>query len=182
MSDIVVGAAISRPQEEMVSVCLRSYGEIVNLAIQKIETIYPCISLDCYVIMPNHGHILLCISEDEGGRLVAAPTLSAVWHNKKRGTHRMASVRAAPVVYRNQNQVGSEGEKLFREQGFKFLVRALPVDQGHGDGDGKIREIDQGLIGHLREEPAALEEEQRIKLLKGWHKAVKCALLWSEEE
>ena len=29
---------------------------------------------------------------------------------------------------------------------------------------------------------SALEEEQRIKLLKGWHKAVKCALLWSEEE
>ena len=27
-----------------------------------------------------------------------------------------------------------------------------------------------------------LDEETRIKLLNGWHKAVKCALLWSEEE
>ena len=29
---------------------------------------------------------------------------------------------------------------------------------------------------------STLEEEKRIKLLNGWHKAVKCALLWSEEE
>ena len=27
-----------------------------------------------------------------------------------------------------------------------------------------------------------LEEEKRVKLLNGWHKAVKCALLWSEED
>ena len=27
-----------------------------------------------------------------------------------------------------------------------------------------------------------LEEEKRVKLLNGWHKAVKCALLWAEEE
>lgn len=28
----------------------------------------------------------------------------------------------------------------------------------------------------------SLEEEKRIKLLKGWHKAVKCALFWGEED
>ena len=28
----------------------------------------------------------------------------------------------------------------------------------------------------------AMEEEQRLSLLKGWHKAVRCALLWAEEE
>ncbi len=28
----------------------------------------------------------------------------------------------------------------------------------------------------------SLEEEMRIKLLKGWHKAVKCALFWGEDE
>ncbi len=27
-----------------------------------------------------------------------------------------------------------------------------------------------------------LDEEKRRKLLHGWHKAVKCALLWGEEE
>ena len=29
---------------------------------------------------------------------------------------------------------------------------------------------------------SAMEEEKRVSLLKGWHKAVKCAMLWSEEE
>ena len=28
---------------------------------------------------------------------------------------------------------------------------------------------------------AGMEEERRIKLLDGWHRAVKCALTWAEE-
>ncbi len=29
---------------------------------------------------------------------------------------------------------------------------------------------------------SSMEEEKRVKLLNGWHKAVRCALLWSEED
>ena len=29
---------------------------------------------------------------------------------------------------------------------------------------------------------SSTEEEKRVKLLKGWHKAVKCAQLWGEDE
>ena len=29
---------------------------------------------------------------------------------------------------------------------------------------------------------SSMEEEKRVKLLKGWHKAVKCAQLWGEED
>ena len=28
----------------------------------------------------------------------------------------------------------------------------------------------------------AMEEEKQQKLLKGWHKAVKCAMMWGEDE
>ena len=27
-----------------------------------------------------------------------------------------------------------------------------------------------------------MDEDKRVKLLKGWHKAVKCAEFWGEEE
>ena len=28
---------------------------------------------------------------------------------------------------------------------------------------------------------SAMEEERRVKLIKGWHKAVRCALMWGED-
>ena len=80
LSNITVGAAISRPPEEN----LTAYGEIVDLAINHITTIYPGVSVDKYVIMPNHVHMILRICSGEDGRQVAAPTVSAVVGQMKR--------------------------------------------------------------------------------------------------
>lgn len=87
-----VGAAISRPQNETALPCFLSFeGEIVQSAIRNMEAIYPGISVDKYVIMPNHVHLLLGIRTDEDGRLIAAPTLSTAigqmkrWASKKAG-------------------------------------------------------------------------------------------------
>ena len=44
------------------AVRLNSIGEIVLANIQKIPIVYPCISVDKYVIMPNHIHLLLKIT------------------------------------------------------------------------------------------------------------------------
>ena len=46
--------------------CLSPYGKIVDGWIQKISEKYPKASVDCYVIMPNHIHILLSIVKDDG--------------------------------------------------------------------------------------------------------------------
>ena len=69
-----VGATIGRPQD----VALSSYGTIVDEAINNISSIYPAIDIDCYVIMPDHIHLLLFIRTDEYGRPMVAPTMSRV--------------------------------------------------------------------------------------------------------
>ena len=69
-----VGAIIDRPQ----NIELSFYGETVNNAIQKITSAYPALSLDSYVIMPNHIHLLLRVYADEFGRPLVAPTISRV--------------------------------------------------------------------------------------------------------
>ena len=69
-----VGATIGRPQD----VVLSQYGNIVNEAIKNIPAIYPALEIDCYVIMPDHIHLLLIIRADEYGRPMVAPTLSRV--------------------------------------------------------------------------------------------------------
>ena len=57
-----VGAAISRPQNAVPIPCrLSAYGELVEQAIQNIPHVYPEGSVDRYVIMPNHVHLLLQI-------------------------------------------------------------------------------------------------------------------------
>ncbi len=91
LSHITVGAATSRPPE----VRLTQYGEIVDLAINTISSIYPGISIGNYAIMPNHVHLLLRICVDENGRQIAAPTVSTVIGQMKR----WASMQAKTVLW-----------------------------------------------------------------------------------
>ncbi len=66
-------APVSCPQE----IPLSRYGEIVRNAVEDIPNHYPMISLDHYVVMPNHIHVLLQIVGDDG-RTLFAPTMSTV--------------------------------------------------------------------------------------------------------
>ena len=59
-----VGAIIDRPQD----VELSPYGKMVDNAIQSIPSAYPALSLESYVIMPNHIHLLVRVRADEYGR------------------------------------------------------------------------------------------------------------------
>ena len=74
-----VGASIARPED----VRLSKYGKIVVEAIEKISTIYPVITVDNYVVMPNHIHLLLQIHSDSSGRAMLAPTISIVIQQMK---------------------------------------------------------------------------------------------------
>ena len=56
---------------------LSPYGKIAESWIQKIPEKYPEVSVDRYVIMPNHIHVLLSIAKD-GGRGDPSPTVDAV--------------------------------------------------------------------------------------------------------
>ena len=69
-----VGAIIDRPQD----VPLSEIGRYLQLAVEQIPICYPAISVDHYVIMPNHLHLLLQINTDDDGRPMVAPTISTV--------------------------------------------------------------------------------------------------------
>ncbi|MCL2753262.1 MAG: transposase [Defluviitaleaceae bacterium] len=67
---IAVGAGIARPH-------LSPIGKIIENSINQISEKYPHVSVDCYVIMPNHVHLLLSIHDaSAGGRAMHAPTVS----------------------------------------------------------------------------------------------------------
>jgi len=76
----VVGAATCRPYVE-----LSEIGRTTDESINRIHKIYPHISVDKYVIMPNHIHLILAVASVESGRQVAAPTpIQTVIGNMKR--------------------------------------------------------------------------------------------------
>ena len=71
-----VGASSGRPQKEPV---LSDTGIIAEGLIHRINEIYPQVSGDKYVIMPNHIHMIIVLSSvGNGGRPVDAPTISHV--------------------------------------------------------------------------------------------------------
>ncbi len=55
-----VGAAIGRPHKYILS----SYGRITETAIKNIPHIYKNVSVDEYVVMPDHIHIILTIHNE----------------------------------------------------------------------------------------------------------------------
>ena len=74
-----VGASIARQEKPQLSF----YGNVVQEAILNIPKIYPTISVDNYVVMPNHIHLLLQIHTDDSGRAMLAPTIAKVVQQMK---------------------------------------------------------------------------------------------------
>ena len=74
-----VGASIARPEKPKLSL----FGDVVEQAILNIPKRYPMISVDNFVVMPNHIHLLLQIHADDGGRAMLAPTISKVVQQMK---------------------------------------------------------------------------------------------------
>ena len=69
-----VGATIGRPQD----VLLSPYGKIVEEAILDIPLVYPAVTVEHYVVMPDHFHFILLIHTDGNGRPMVAPTLDRI--------------------------------------------------------------------------------------------------------
>ena len=80
LGNMKVGAATCRPCVE-----LSLEGQITDNAIRNIHDIYPHVVVDKYVIMPNHVHLILSVSDLKSGRQIAAPTtVQTVIGNMKR--------------------------------------------------------------------------------------------------
>ena len=55
---------------------LSEYGAFVEAQIQQISQIYPLVTVDKYVIMPNHIHLIVII--EDGTRRGASPTKAVI--------------------------------------------------------------------------------------------------------
>ena len=60
-------------------------GEIVDRAIRNIPNIYEGVTVEKYVVMPDHIHMILVIGE---GRIISAPTVSTIIGGMKRWASR----------------------------------------------------------------------------------------------
>ena len=74
-----VRASIAHPED----VILTEQGNIADEAIRSIPSHYPNITVDRYVVMPNHIHLLLQIHTDKDGRCLHTPAISVVIQQMK---------------------------------------------------------------------------------------------------
>ena len=86
LSRIAAGTSIAHPPK----VQLTRLGELVEEAIREIPRRYEGISVDRFVIMPNHIHLILRI-EKESGRPMVVPTVSRVIQQMKGAVTKRAS-------------------------------------------------------------------------------------------
>ena len=77
-------SSIPTIEAEDIRPILSEYGNIVDTAIKEIEKHYNDITVDNYVIMPNHIHLILVISVPDSGRIISAPTVMRVIGQMKR--------------------------------------------------------------------------------------------------
>ena len=103
-----VGAVIGRPED----VPLTEYGQMVRKCICEIPAHYPAVSVDQYVVMPNHIHLLLQIQTDDNGRLMTAPTISMVVNQLKGYVTKQAGF---PVWQKGFHDHVVRGEKDYLE-------------------------------------------------------------------
>ena len=120
LSEIAVGAAISRPQDAGAAVRLTAYGEIVDLAILAIPAVYPRISIDKYVIMPNHVHLLLSIHCDDSGRILSAPTED----NEDSGRQIAAPTLGTVVGQMKRRASKQAGKPLWQKSFHEHVIRS----------------------------------------------------------
>ena len=74
-----VRTIINRPE----NVPLTNLGMLVRQSVEDIPKHYPVVSVEHFVIMPNHVHLLLQINAGSDRRPMAAPTISMVINQTK---------------------------------------------------------------------------------------------------
>ena len=107
----IVGASIARPA----TVALSAMGKIVEKAILQIPVHYPAVSVDRYVVMPNHVHLLLQIHTDESGRPMVAPTISRIMQQMKGAVTKQIGRSVWQKLYHDHVIRGEDDLRAVRE-------------------------------------------------------------------
>ena len=94
LSDIAVGEGLAPP-----AVQLTAIGKIVEQQVLLLPARFSMLMVDRYVIMPNHIHLLLTLSEPNSGGASPSPTITDMVGALKSQTSRMSG--AAPLWQRS---------------------------------------------------------------------------------
>lgn len=97
LSDIIVGEGLAPP-----AVRLTQYGIVAEEQLLALETRYPTVQIDKYVIMPNHIHAIIQVRENAGetGGASPSPTLINVVGAFKSLTTRLCNrIRPIPKLF-----------------------------------------------------------------------------------
>jgi len=78
---------MQKVNEPLTSIPLTKIGSVIDKTISEIPNHYPNVSVDKYVIMPNHIHLILVISElnnaEDGTTKSKPPTISRIINQMK---------------------------------------------------------------------------------------------------
>ena len=89
LSDITVGEGLAPPEAKPTAI-----GQIVEEQILDLSRRYPSISVDKFVIMPNHVHLLILLTAGKlSGGASPSPTVIDVVRTMKSITARLVSAR-----------------------------------------------------------------------------------------
>ncbi len=120
LSKIIVGDGFPVPKNTI-------YGDVVNRYISEIKIKYPNVSVDKFVIMPNHIHMIIVISQNGTGN--PSPTISNImgWF-KYQTTKTINNIR------------DSSAEKFWQRSYFDHIIR------GQKDYEEQWRYIDENPV------------------------------------
>ena len=94
-------SAVGRDDLVAPCVCLTEIGAVVDRYIGSIPRAYPNVAVDCYIVMPNHVHLLLRVSPCDGAPGSSRPTalIPRVIAALKRFTNREAGSKLWQTSY-----------------------------------------------------------------------------------
>ena len=102
------------------SVCLSDYGKVVQAAWHELPKHYPHVCLDAFVIMPNHVHAIVILTNEVGAGLRPAPTT----HEESR--HGLPEIVRAFKSFsaREINKMrGTPGAKVWQRGFYEHVIR-----------------------------------------------------------
>lgn len=103
------------PNQEAVFVLTRA-GEVVQALIERIPAVYHDVKLDCYVIMPDHVHLLIWIKDcpPEGRELPGG-----------NGLHRGAGPTSIPKIIHAVKSLAAKelGKSIWQDHYYDHIIR-----------------------------------------------------------
>ena len=135
---LAVGEGLAPPE---ITVKLKPCGEIAKEQLQLIETRFPSVAVEDYVIMPDHIHAVIFLHKKAGGAS-PSPTLDDVICAFKSLTSRSCKQKFGI-------------EKMFQRSSADFfimdLAKASPFGRGGGEADGEgKKDVDDNFEGVCR--------------------------------